>query len=265
MDDPLDLAQLRAHLPYQQLGDPLVYAPSIPSTNALALQLMGTGQGHGTLVLTDAQPEGRGRQGRRWISLPNQQILMSLILEPTFAPHWLVMAAALALVDALRAAGVAGEQIGLKWPNDVLLNQHKVAGILIETTGLPGGRQMVVLGMGINVNGSLADWPEIRTTATTIAEVLGHPLPREPLLLDLVHHLGDLAGYLASGGAGATRAVWQSWRGQLTTLGQRATVHQTDRDLVGTAEDVADDGALILRLDDGTRQTILWGDVEAGG
>ncbi len=94
MDESLDLAWLGQQLPVAGLGFPRVYEAVIPSTNTVALERAVQGATAGTLVLTDAQPAGRGRQGRPWVTLPGQQILLSVLLHPTYTPHWLVLARA---------------------------------------------------------------------------------------------------------------------------------------------------------------------------
>lgn len=262
--DNLDLTYLRAHLPRHGLGTPIIYEPVIPSTNSLAMAQIPAGITHGTLVLTDAQPAGRGRQGRAWVTLPGQQILLSLVVQPICAPHWLVLATALSAVAALEATGVPAERVGIKWPNDILVDERKVAGILIETTTTPVGTLMAVIGMGMNVNGSLAPWPEIAARATTLADALERPCAREAIIVAILDTLGQ--DYLAlTTQANAAEALLERWRARLVTLGQRASVHQGHELVSGFAEDVTSDGALILRRDDGTRQLITWGDVESGG
>ncbi len=258
----LDLALLAQALPVNGLGFPRIYAPEIPSTNTLALQKVDEGAAPGTIVLTDAQPAGRGRQGRAWVTLPGQQILLSVIAYPSFAPHWLVMGAALAAVTALESVGVPAECVGLKWPNDVLVDGRKVAGILIETTTTAAGRLAAVIGMGMNVNGSLAPWPEIAQRATTLADALGRDFAREPIIIAYLRDLGATMMDLAARPA-AARELRDRWRARLATLGHPTSVHQGANRIAGIAEDVTADGALVLRLADGTQRVITWGDVES--
>lgn len=260
--EQLDLARLAATLPVHGLGFPRVYAPAIPSTNTRALELVAQGATPGTIVLTDAQPAGRGRQGRAWVTLPGQQILLSVITYPTCAPHWLVLAAACAATDALVASGVPAPRTGIKWPNDILVDGRKVAGILIETTTAAPGRLAAVIGLGMNVNGSLTPWPAIAARATTLADALGREFSREALILAYLAALGATLADLATDAA-AQPALFARWRARLTTLGRPTTVHQGDQLVAGIAEDVAADGALILRRPDGTRTTITWGDVQS--
>ena len=251
----LDTERLRRDLAGLRLGQPLIYLPEIGSTNTYAADLARTGAIEGTLVITDHQTAGRGRVGRVWKALPGQQLALSLILKPSFPPHFLVMASALAVAQAVEA--VTGAQPIIKWPNDVLLDGRKVCGILIETS-----EGMATLGMGVNVNGALDNDPELATRATTLAAALGHPVSREALAAAILQRLDARYHDLLTGGATARRNLRAAWRVRLVTLGRRVTIRQREVTLVGLAEDVSDDGALLLRLDDGSLTTILWGDVE---
>jgi BirA family transcriptional regulator, biotin operon repressor / biotin---[acetyl-CoA-carboxylase] ligase len=249
---------LRARLANGPLGDPLIYLPVIGSTNRHASELARSGAQSGTLVLTDEQPEGRGRMGRRWRSMPRQQILMSLVLRPKFPAHFLMMAAALAVAEAIES--VAGVLVEIKWPNDVLHDGRKLCGILIETgTGDAGPH--AILGIGLNVNGSLEGDAELGATATTLASAAGHLIAREELMLALLRGLWERYNALTSGGAPARAALREAWRARLVTLGRTVRITQGDAALEGMAEEVDDGGALLLRLPSGESRTILWGDV----
>lgn len=253
---PLDLARLRAAFAGLRLGHPLVYFPAIDSTNSHAAELARAGAAEGALVTTDDQTAGRGRIGRAWKSLPGRQLALSLVLRPAFPPHFLVMASALAVAEAIETA--TGLTPAIKWPNDVLVDGRKVCGILIETS--PG---VAILGIGLNVNGSLADDAELAARATTLADAAGRELSREDLAIALVRRLDALYALLAGGGMAAREQVRAAWRGQLVTLGRRVSIRQGGAELAGAAEDVDADGALLLRRDDGTLQTITWGDVSS--
>lgn len=253
--EPLDVAALQHALVGQRLGQPLIYLPEVDSTNTYANELARTGASEGTLVTTDHQTAGRGRVGRVWKAMPRQQLALSLILRPTFPPHFLVMASALAVAQAIEQ--VTGARPDIKWPNDVLLDGRKLCGILIETTD-----GVATLGMGVNVNGSLDDDPELAARATTLASATGHAVSREALAAEIIRRLDARYHDLLEGGAPARRTLRAEWRARLVTLGRRTTIHQRETTLIGLAEDVDDDGALLLRLDDGSLTTVFWGDVE---
>ena len=252
---PLDVAALEAAFTPLSLGRPLMYHPAIASTNTEAMALARQGAAEGTLVTTDDQTAGRGRLGRVWQSLPNEQLALSVILHPPFPPHFLVMASALAVTEAIEATTRLRPDV--KWPNDVLIAGRKVCGILIETS-----EQNAVLGIGLNVNGSLTGDPELAARATTLADALGHPIAREPLFIELVRRLDGLYAALKTGGEQARRQLREAWRGRLATLGKRVTIQQVGRAIRGVARDVDETGALIVEMDDGGRETINWGDVE---
>jgi BirA family transcriptional regulator, biotin operon repressor / biotin---[acetyl-CoA-carboxylase] ligase len=254
-ETPLDVVALRRGLSGLRLGQPLVYLPEVGSTSTYAGELARQGVAEGTLVTTDFQTAGRGRVGRVWKDKRYQQLALSLILRPTFPPHYLVMASALAVAQAIEA--VTRLRPDIKWPNDVLLGGRKVCGALIETSD-----GVAILGIGVNVNGALDDDTELATRATTLAMALGQPVSREALAVEILQRLDARYADLLEGGAEARRTLRAAWRERLVTLGRRTTIRQRETTLEGLAEDVDDDGALLLRLDDGRRMTILWGDVE---
>lgn len=252
---PLDVAALEAAFTPLTLGRPLIYHPAIASTNTEAMALARQGAGEGTLITTDEQTAGRGRLGRVWQSLPNEQLALSLVLHPSFPPHFLVMASALAVAEAIEAA--TGLRPEIKWPNDVLIAGRKVCGILIETS-----ERIAVLGIGLNVNGSLAGDPELAVRATTLSDALGQHIAREPLFIELIERLDGLYATLKAGGEQARRQLRAAWRERLATLGKRVTIQQVGRAITGVARDVDESGALIVATDEGRRETITWGDVE---
>jgi BirA family transcriptional regulator, biotin operon repressor / biotin---[acetyl-CoA-carboxylase] ligase len=253
---PLDVEALRASLAGLRLGNPLLYFPALPSTNSHANALAREGATEGTLVTTDDQTAGRGRIGRPWKALPGQMLALSLVLRPTFPPHFLVMASALAVVEAIEH--VTSLRAGIKWPNDVLLGEHKVCGILIEVSD-----DVAILGIGLNVNGSFALDPDLAARAITLEQAAGYQISREALLEGLLRHLDSLYELLQTAGDEAQRTIRDLWRARLAMLGRRVTVRQDAEAISGLAEDVTADGALLLRLDDGTQRAVTWGDVES--
>jgi BirA family transcriptional regulator, biotin operon repressor / biotin---[acetyl-CoA-carboxylase] ligase len=251
----LDVAAIRSGIAELQLGTPLLYVPAIGSTSTRVMELAREGAPAGLMVITDEQTAGRGRIGRSWKSLPGKQLEFSLLLKPKFPPHFLVMASAVAVAYAIEE--VAAVPAGIKWPNDVLVdNGYKVCGILTETTS-----DFVVLGIGVNVNGSLADDPLLAPVATTLAAVAGRPLSREVLAISLLRRLDRSLADLCSDGADSTSATWTAWRSRLLGLGRRITVTQAGVTRSGIAEDVDSGGSLLLRLDNGRQETVNWGDV----
>jgi len=277
--DALDIEMLSLSLDTQYFGrrDRLLYLPTVDSTNTLALQLAHERPDEGLVALTDSQTAGKGRQGRRWVDVPGCNVLMSIVLRPLFPPHLLVMIASLAVVDAI--ARTCQITPAIKWPNDVLIEERKIAGILIETSHDAQGQMVAVIGIGLNVNGPieevahyLAEQASYVAHATTLETVCGHPVSREELISSVVGSLED--AYLAlqqetlDGSSAATastltsRLVRERWRDHLATLGRAISVRQGDSTISGVAEDVDDNGELLLRRHSGDLINITWGSVE---
>ncbi len=259
-------------------GDRIVYLPIVASTNVLAMQLAQNGSEEGVVVLTDSQTAGKGRQGRRWIDVAGWNVLSSIVLRPLFPSYLLIMVASLAVVATI--ADTCGVAATIKWPNDILIEDRKVAGILIETSHDRAGRLVAILGIGVNVNGSIApiraDLSISSSTtsglvkrATTLEEECGHTVSRELFIAHLLRHIEtpylelqrETTHSLAPGTMPFSRLLREQWRNQLSTLGHPIQVRQGNTVLSGVAEDVNDQGELLLRSHSGELVSITWGDV----
>jgi BirA family biotin operon repressor/biotin-[acetyl-CoA-carboxylase] ligase len=195
-------------LPGGRLAGPLRAYRSVPSTQALARAAAEAGAPEGTVILADHQTAGRGRRGRRWTAPAGASLLFSVVLRPPLpVARWgeIPLAAGCAVAEALEA--VAGVRAALKWPNDVLVEGGKVAGILAE--GIVGPRPLVVLGIGVNVSQGDADWPpELARHARSLAGVAG-PVAREHVLAAVLARLDAWYGVLLRAGLGPVRAAWR--------------------------------------------------------
>jgi BirA family biotin operon repressor/biotin-[acetyl-CoA-carboxylase] ligase len=220
-----------------RLGRPRLHLRATTSTNDRARALARAGAPHGTLVTAGEQSAGRGRQGRTWSAPPGRALLLSLVLRD--APPLLPLAAALAVAE------VAGAEARIKWPNDVLLDGRKVAGILAEGRPREG---WVVLGIGLNVALRVDDLPaELHATAGTLGLEPGDVEPTlARLLAALERVLGlDAAARLeAYGERDALRGREVRWSGG---RGQAAGIDAT--------------GRLVVELEDGTRSALSAGEV----
>jgi BirA family biotin operon repressor/biotin-[acetyl-CoA-carboxylase] ligase len=260
------------------VGDRLLYLPIVDSTNRLAMKLALQGAEEGMVVLTDCQTAGKGRQGRRWVDMAGYSALSSTILQPLFPLHLLVMIAALAVVDAI--ADICGVVATIKWPNDVLIGNRKVAGILIETSHNHLGLLVATMGIGVNVNGRITQFIEttseppaetsrLAAIATTLEEECGYEVSREAFFAYLLRHLESQylalqqeARSLPLAPSSISRLIRAQWRSQLSTLGRTVQVRQGSTILSGVAEDVNENGELLLRSHSDERISISWGDVE---
>ena len=233
------LARLR-----RVLGTPRLHLREVDSTNARAQRLAMSGAPHGALVTAAAQTAGHGRQGRAWVTPPGRALACSLVLRDP--PRLLPMLAALAVAEAADRLDAGGRAAAIKWPNDVLLDGRKVAGILAEGRPQEG---WVVLGVGLNVAVEEEDLPpELRGIATS----LGRPPAELEAALTLL--LARLEHWLAATPAQAMDA----YRARDALAGREISWSGGH----GTALGVADDGRLRVRLTDGeTEEELL---IDAG-
>jgi BirA family transcriptional regulator, biotin operon repressor / biotin---[acetyl-CoA-carboxylase] ligase len=223
------------------IGRPHVHHRVTDSTNARARELAAAGAPHGTVVTTDSQTAGRGRQGRTWSAAPGEAVLVSVIVrgvEPGAA--LLPLAAAVGVCEAL-----APIEAAIKWPNDVWIARRKVAGILLEGRPQEG---WAVVGIGLNV--STLEFPaELRETATSL------------VLAGADTSVGEARGALLSAldrwlGAPPVE-VLGAWRARDALRGER--VRWSDG--AGIAAGIADSGALVVQTDAGARVELDAGEV----
>ena len=240
-------------------GEPLTWYASIGSTNDVALDLARQGFGEGTVVGAEVQTRGRGRAGRSWFSPGGTGLWFSVILRPSLPTSCLGrigLWASVGLAETLRA--VAGIEPALSWPNDVMVEGRKLAGILAESSGDADRVDFVVLGLGINVNQVEKDFPdELEGRATSLREVLGHPLDRAEVMAALLKHLkASYDRHHRSGFAG----VAGEWKAHSGLIGRQVQVRWGAKRLTGEAADIGDDGELLLRLPSGALRRIAWGE-----
>ncbi len=229
---------------------------TIGSTNDEAKRLASMGEPEGTLVVADTQTAGRGRSGRQWVTPPGAAIAMSLILRPTIPSFQITQTALLGGLVVLEGIEQAtGLTAQLKWPNDVLINGRKVAGVLAEAAFTGDKLESVVLGIGVNVNAGPPPDLSLEYPATCLAAEAGHLLEREPLVNAIIAAFD--ARYRQLG----TAALRQAWAKHLAMLGKKVKAIGPGETVFGTLEGVTDEGAAVIRLESGERRTVLAGDV----
>lgn len=256
--DSLSTQAIAAGLTTTFLGRNLLYRPATDSTNDDARWLALRGAPAGMVVIADHQTRGRGRLDRRWHAPSGSSLLLSVILRPALEPRQVqqvTMICGLALVEALAAQ--VGLEVGLKWPNDLVVAGAKVAGILAEVGASGECLDYVVAGMGLNVNLDPEQLPgSLLTPATSLSRLVGHQVPRLPLLQALLAALERR--YVALEGGHSPHSEWSA---RLVTVGRRVQVRGPGPFLEGVAIGVDDDGALLVRLADGSLERIIAGDV----
>ncbi len=217
----------------------------VDSTQHVATELIAQGAPHRSVVVAERQTAGIGRKGDPWHDLPAASLLTTLILRPVRAAAiaTYAMIAALAVVAAIRDR--AHLSAGVKWPNDILIGDRKVAGILGDATWRGERIEAIRLGIGINVGGDRARYQHAGApNATSITAEAGHDIDREAVLHSLLDHFARLEDQL---NAGDDAAIIAAWRNAVVTVGAPVVVTCRDgRVLHGTATAVTDDGDLVL-------------------
>ncbi len=228
----------------------------IGSTNDAALAWAADGAPAGAVVVADEQTAGRGRLGRTWVAAPGSSLLFSMILRPALAPEAMPRVALMGAVGLAEVLETMGLPVSVKWPNDVLVGGRKAAGILGEATWAGDRLAAVVLGIGVNIcRGALPPAGERPFEATTLEDELGDEPDRGEIFLRLLNRLDYWADRQED------PALLAQWRKISATLGRRITVTGDGDRWSGIAEDIDEQGALLLRLENGDRRRVLAGDV----
>jgi BirA family biotin operon repressor/biotin-[acetyl-CoA-carboxylase] ligase len=254
-----DRTRFERALATRRLGRTLIARAEAPSTNDLAWDALASGAPDGTVVVADAQPLGRGRDGRAWHLAPGKGLALSLVLHQGCDRHQsgtLPLVAGLALARGLEGLGATAT---LKWPNDLLVDGRKLAGILCERRRLPAGTDAVVVGVGVNVSQQEVDLPaELVGVATSLA-MEGCRATREAVAAGFLNAMEPLWTEHQEGGRAA---VLDAWRRRAGYWGRRVTVRTPAGPLSGIARDLSPDGGLVLRLESGSDVIALAGDLD---
>jgi BirA family biotin operon repressor/biotin-[acetyl-CoA-carboxylase] ligase len=234
----------------------------LDSTSSRVRELARAGAPAGTLVVADGQSGGRGRKGRSWFSPPGVNLYFSILLRPEGMEHrhvpLITLMAGVALCRGLQPL-LKDRRATLKWPNDVVIGEQKVAGILTEVSTT--GRQVdyVILGVGVNVNQPTEMWPpELQAHATSLYAETGVVYPRGHVLFQVLSHLG--AGY-AKLLRGERDGCVAAWKRVSSTLGKPVRVQSGQEQITGIARDVDAAGALVIERPDGTWHTVSAGNI----
>jgi BirA family biotin operon repressor/biotin-[acetyl-CoA-carboxylase] ligase len=230
----------------------LVRLGHVDSTQAVAFALAADGAADRTVVVAQAQTAGRGRRGRLWIDEPGASLLTSIILRPRLTPArlpTLSLAAGVAVAEALER--VTGLMPRLKWPNDVLVDGRKLAGILLESR--IGPSPLVVLGIGVNLAQRVFP-SDLAERATSVRLATGQRVDADTLLTALLESLDAWRARLETEGWAPIR---ERWCALTETLGRRVSID----DVQGIAVDVDEDGALIV-VEGDVRRRVVAGEVD---
>jgi BirA family biotin operon repressor/biotin-[acetyl-CoA-carboxylase] ligase len=239
-------------------GYTVYYYDCVSSTNDVAKDFAKDERDR-IVIVAETQRCGRGRLGRRWVS-PRGGLWFTVVLRPPMGLHetarlTLLMSSAIAV--ALKDK--FSLDVEVKWPNDVLINGRKACGILAEACIKEETVHFVILGVGINANTDLESFPsDIRGEMTTLKEELGYEMDRGRLMVRILGNFDERYKKLQ---LGEWQSLLKEWRDLAKFVGGYVKVESCGRVFSGLAQDVADDGALILKLEDGSLKKIAVGDV----
>lgn len=233
----------------------------VGSTNELAAGLPVDHPDSGAaLIIADRQEKGKGRLGRAWISPPGMNIYMSIVFRPGLPPRnapLLTVAASLASAIAIR--NETGLEIGIKWPNDLVVSGRKLGGILTEVRSDPDKILTSIVGIGINVNSGPSRFPaELRDTATSVKIETGRTFQRGRIISAVMREFEKQYGLLMRA---ETATVIRAWKNLSATIGRTVRVTMGTEVMIGVAEDIDDEGMLLLRLASGALRRINSGDL----
>ena len=259
--DLLSPSELKGLLNTKWMGHVIHYFQVVDSTNAEAYQLAVRGAGEGEIVIAESQTKGRGRLGRDWFSPPYLNLYLSAVLRPSMPPHQtslITLMAAVAVAEAVEE--FSGLRPTIKWPNDLLMGNRKLAGLLNEIQSETDRIHFVILGIGMNLNIVSRHLPrKLRPLATSLKMETGGSVSRKEFVRCLLGELETWYETLRHQGGAPILEAWREWaqiRGrpvQVTSFGERLT---------GTAIDVDSEGRLILETRDGQQKRVVAGDVE---
>ncbi|HHW32046.1 MAG TPA: biotin--[acetyl-CoA-carboxylase] ligase [Clostridiaceae bacterium] len=247
------------------LGHEILYFKEIDSTNNYAKKIAYEGCKDGTVVIAERQTSGRGRLGRTWESDKGNGIWMSVILRPDISPEaiqLITLASSVAVVEAIK--DTTGIATGIKWPNDILLDGKKLCGILVEMSSEMDRINFVVIGIGINIGQDNRDFSEnLRNKAISLKSYIYQnniniEFTRSMIVGKLLTKIEKYYNFILKG---RTEEIIQNWKKYSVVLGKEVVVSSRDGDFTGIAEDLTEEGKLVIRSFDGVTQLILSGEI----
>lgn len=260
ISDSLEAGVLKRMLATRTLGRNLQVELRTDSTNDIAKQLAWDGAPDGTVVMADQQLQGRGRQGRSFASPAGVGIYMSLLLRPQVAISRLPQLTLLAGVAAASAIEeISSLPVELKWPNDLMIDRKKAGGILTESVIQADLSPVAVVGIGINVNTALQQFPaELRDQVTSLALAAGRFIPRLPVAAAVLGHFEPLYDTFQQKGLAPLLPRWLHYGRIVGKRVRYTTEHGVEE---GVASGLDEDGALLVRSRENPRLRVVSGEV----
>lgn len=250
--------ELQRDLSTEYVGREIHYYSEVDSTNEVAKKLANEGAPEGTIVIAESQSSGRGRRGKKWLS-PSGGVWMTIILRPDIPP---AKAPQLTLVTGVAVAETLDEEckldVGIKWPNDILIGEKKVCGILTEANINPQGLEYVVVGVGIDLNVDVNAFPpNLRKGATSLKQELEKEIYSVKLVQRFLKNFETLYNDFKTGNF---PEILKEWRKLSKTIGLNVEVRKKGKVVRGEAVGITNEGVLILEMDDGSLRKVISGE-----
>ncbi|WP_432355143.1 biotin--[acetyl-CoA-carboxylase] ligase [Sporosarcina sp. A2] len=258
--DSVSSAAIQQYVDSENYGKTIRHVESCPSTQLLAHAEAQSGAPDGMVIIADEQTAGKGRLSRPWSSAAGKGIWMSVITRPKLMPQQapqMTLVAAVAIVRAIEE--LTDVTPSIKWPNDILVKGRKLTGILTELQADPDRVKAIILGIGMNVNQQLEDFPEdIRGIATSLSIEEGKPINRAQLTAKVLSYLELYVTLYVEKGFAPIKLLWESYA---DSIGKRVRISTLQESYEATARGISEDGRLEVVLDDGTVKGIYSADI----
>ncbi|WP_097026886.1 biotin--[acetyl-CoA-carboxylase] ligase [Clostridium peptidivorans] len=262
--DLLTFEEISPYLNTHYIGKQIIYFDSIDSTNNEAKKLASSGCLEGTVIISEEQTMGRGRLGRNWVSPKFKGIWMSIVLRPDIEPMNVTKITQVGAAAVLKAIKEQGINAYIKWPNDIILNNKKVCGILTEMSGEINNINYVVMGIGINVNIDKEDFPkDIEEIATSLKIEEGKGIKRKTLVASILNNLEELYDEFINNEDIKTSI--DICRENSILIGKTIKIINRSNVIIAEAINLSDDGKLIVKYEDGSIHEVISGEVSIRG
>jgi BirA family transcriptional regulator, biotin operon repressor / biotin---[acetyl-CoA-carboxylase] ligase len=260
--DKVDVAQLKEVLDTKRYGQQIHYYDTVESTQLIAHDLVRQGAPDGTIVIAEYQKAGRGRMQRPWDSSKGKGIWMTVIIRPNIAPHQApqyTLVTAVAVVNAMKSL-FKNFTPEIKWPNDILINGKKSTGILTEMIAEADQIQALLIGIGINVNQTMADFPdELQDIATSLRVQEGKEIDRALVVAKLLSYLEHYSDHYEKHGFSRIKTLWEE---ASATIGKRVRATTLREVIEGEAISITESGVLQILQTDGEIKGVYSADIE---
>lgn len=262
--DLLSFEELSENLHTKYIGKNIMYFQTIDSTNNKAKELALDDYPNGTIIISEEQTLGRGRLGRNFVSPKYKGIWLSIILRPDINPMNVPKVTQIGAAAVIKTLDELDIKAHVKWPNDIVLNNKKICGILTEMSGELNKVNYVVMGIGINVNIDVEEFPkELRDTATSISYEIGRYIKRKELVSNLLNNFEILYDEFEKNESISTSV--RICKESSILIGKEVRIINRGKESIGKAVDLNDEGELLVEFSDGRVEKIISGEISVRG